>query len=127
VTSVAGPHARSVAVYPVTTLVDALSGASCNTIPTPLRIVYHPKFLTAGTLDIEGEEISYAGSTVAGGNMTLTGVTRCLGLVGPAAHAAGQPVTPVLIGGDSADYQVEMVATGTVGGSIRYARRTVIR
>jgi hypothetical protein len=127
VTSSAGAHSRSDTVYPVTTLVDALSAVSCSTIPSPFRIAYHPKFLTAGTLDIEGEEISYTGSTVAGGNMTLTGVTRCMGLIGPVAHAAGQPVTPVLVGGDSADYQVEMVATGVVGGNIRYARKTVQR
>jgi hypothetical protein len=127
VTSVAGPHSRSDAVYPVTTLVTPLLATSCTTIPVPFQIAYHPKFLTAGTLDIEGEEISYTGSSVTGGNMTLTGVTRCLGSVGPAAHPAGRPVTPVLIGGDSTDYQVEMVATGKLGGSIRYARRTVQR
>ena len=126
VTSTAGPHLRSVAVYPVTTLVTPLS-ASCTAIPVPFQIAYHPKFLTAGTLDIEGEEISYTASSVAGGNMTLTGVTRCMGLVGPVAHAAGQPVTPVLVGGDTADYMVEMVSTGIVGGNVRYARKTVQR
>lgn len=124
VTSSAGSHPRSHIVYPVTTLVDALNN-NCN--PGSFRIAYHPKFLTAGTLDIEGEEISYTGSSVASGNMTLTGVTRCVGSVGPVAHAAGQPVTPVLWGGDSADYQVEMVSTGTVGSDIRYARRTAQR
>lgn len=127
VTSTAGPHSRSDAVYPVTTLVTPLSAASCSAIPAPFQIAYHPKFLTAGTLDIEGEEISYTGSAVAGGNMTLTGVTRCTGLLGPLAHAAGQPVTPVLVGGDSADYQVEMVSTGVMGSNIRYARKTVQR
>jgi hypothetical protein len=127
VTSTAGAHSRSDAVYPVTTLVDALSATSCSTIPAPFRIVYHPKFLTAGTLDIGGEEISYTGSSVAGGNMTLTGVTRCMGLAGPLALAFGYPVTPVLIGGDSASYEVEMVSTGTVGSDIRYARRTAQR
>jgi len=127
VASSAGPHGRSETVYPVTTLVDALLATSCSAIPNPLRIVYHPKFLSAGTLDIEGEEISYVGSTVAGGNMTLTGVTRCVGLLGPLAHAAGRPVTPVLVGGDSADYQVEMVSTGVVGSNVRYARKTIQR
>ena len=125
VASAAGPHARSDAVYPVTTLVTALAN-SCNAIPTPFQIVYHPKFLTAGTLDIEGEEIGYTGSSVAGGNMTLTGVTRCLGL-SIQAHPAGRPVTPVLVNDDTADYQVELVATGTVGANIRYARRTIQR
>ena len=127
VTSVASVHDRGSAVYPVTTLVDALLGTSCTAIPVPLRIVYHPKFLTAGTIDIEGEEISYTDSSVAGGNMTLLGVTRCMGTIGPVAHAAGRPVTPVLIGGDTADYMVEMVATGVVGGNTRYARKTVWR
>jgi hypothetical protein len=126
VSSTAGPHLRSVAVYPVTTLVTPLS-ASCTAIPVPFQIAYHPKFLTVGTLDIEGEEISYTGSSIVGGNMTLTGVTRCQGLVTLAAHAAGQPVTPVLIGGDSADYQAEMVSTGTMGGDTRYARKTIQR
>jgi hypothetical protein len=104
-----------------------LSAVSCGSIPVPFRIAYHPKFLSAGTLDIEGEEISYTGSTAAAGNMTLTGVTRCAGLLGPLAHATGRPVTPVLVGGDSADYQVEIASTGTVGSTIRYARKTVQR
>lgn len=127
VSSSAGAHPRSDAVYPVTTLLTPLSASSCSAIPAPFRIAYHPKFLTAGTIDIEGEEISYTGSSVTGGNMTLTGVTRCVGLLGPVAHAAGQPVTPLLVGGDSADYQVEMVSAGTVDSSIRYARRTAQR
>jgi len=120
-------HPRSDAVYPVTTLLTPMLATSCSTIPNPFRIAYHPKFLTAGTLDIEGEEISYTGSSVAGGAMTLTGVKRCLGTLGPDPHAAGQPVTPVLVGGDSADYEVEAVATGAVGSSIRYARKTIQR
>jgi len=132
VTSAAGSHPRSDAVYPVTTLVNALS-VFCTATPTPtpfppIQIVPNSKFLSAGTIDIEGEEISYTGSSVAGGNMTLTGVTRCVGsMPGPIGHAAGQPVTPVLIGGDSADYEVETVSTGTVGSNIRYARRTIQR
>ena len=120
-------HSRSSAVYPVTILLTPLLVTSCNTIPVPFQIANHPKFLTAGTLDIEGEEISYTGSSVAGGNMTLTGVTRCLGSLGPLAHTAGKPVTPVLIGGDSADYQVEMVSTGTTGSNTRYSRLTAQR
>jgi hypothetical protein len=127
VTNTAGPHSRSDAVYPVTTLVDALSNSSCNALPGPFRIVYHPKFLTAGTLNIGGEEISYTGSSVAGGNMTLAGVTRCVGLQGPLLVPSGYPVTPVLIGGDSASYLAEMVSTGTAGGDTRYARKTVQR
>ena len=118
-------HSRSDAVYPVTTLATNLPN-NCNTI-SKISIVSHTKFLGAGTLDINGEEISYSHSSASGSNLDLTGVTRCLGVVGPALHAVGQPVTPVLIGGDSADYQVEIVSTGTVGGSVRYARKTVQR
>ena len=127
VASIGAAHARSDKVYPVTTLVDALT-ASC-TPPASFRIAAHSKFLSAGTLDIEGEEISYSGSSVTGGNMTLTGVQRCLDTLPPAvpvpiAHNVGQPVTPVLSNGTSASYQVEMIATGTMGSNIRYARKT---
>lgn len=125
VISSATTHARSDTVYPVTTLVDALT-ASCAT-PSSFRIAAHSKFLGAGTLDIEGEEIGYSGSIVTGGNMTLTGVQRCLGVVGPVAHAIGKPVTPVLVNGDSANYQAEMLSTGTMGSNIRYARKTIQR
>lgn len=125
VASTATAHARSDTVYPVTTLVDALV-ASCAT-PSTFRIAAHSKFLSAGTLDIEGEEIGYSGSSVTGGNMTLTGVQRCSGLVGPVAHAIGQPVTPVLTNGDSANYQAEMASTGTMGSNIRFAKKTIQR
>jgi hypothetical protein len=128
VASSATTHARSDTVYPVTTLVDALT-ASCTT-PSSFRIAAHSKFLSAGTLNIEGEEIGYSGSTVTGGNMTLTGVTRCLDSVTPvtpAAHNSNQPVTPILINGDSANYQAEMLSTGTMGNNIRYARKTIQR
>jgi hypothetical protein len=124
-TASAATHARSDTIYPVTTLVDALT-ASCTT-PSTFRIASHSKFLSAGTLDIESEEIGYSGSTVAGGNMTLTGVKRCLGLVVSVAHASGQPVTPVLTNGDSASNQAEILVTGTVGSNIRYARKTIQR
>jgi hypothetical protein len=127
VTSTAGPHSRSDTIYPVTTLITPLSAASCTAIPVPFQIAYHPKFLTAGTLDIGSEEISYTGSSVAGGTMTLTGVTRCMGLQGPLLLPSGYPVTPVLIDGDSASYQAELVSTGTVGGDTRYARKTIQR
>jgi hypothetical protein len=125
VTSAAAAHARSDTVYPVTTLVDALA-ASC-VAPGTFRIAAHAKFLSAGTLDIEGEEIAYSGSSITGGNMTLTGVQRCSGLIGPVAHAIGQPVTPVLVTGDSASYLAEMASTGTMGNNIRYARKTIQR
>ena len=125
VSSATTPHDRSDTVYPVTTLVDALT-ASCTT-PASFRIAAHSKFLSAGTLDIEGEEISYSGSTVTGANMMLTGVKRCLGLVVLVSHAVNQPVTSVLANGDSAKYQAEMMSTGTMGSNIRYARKTIQR
>lgn len=125
VTSVAATHPRSTVVYPVTILRTALP-ANCAPLAA-IQVDAHGKFLGAGTLDIEGEEIAYGGSSTSGGIMTLTGITRCLGAVASVSHAIGQPVTPVLRGGDSASYQVEMSSTGTAGGNTRYVRRTIER
>lgn len=125
VTTVASAHARSANVYPVTILRTVMP-ANCNPLAS-IDVDAHAKFLGAGTLDIEGEEIGYAGSTTTGGTMTLTGITRCLGTVSGVAHAVGEPVTPVLVGGDSANAQVEISSVGTLGGTVRYARRTVQR
>ncbi len=125
VTSLAGAHQRSSAVYPVTILRTAMA-ASCTPLAS-IQVDAHGKFLGAGTLDIEGEEVGYGGSTTSGGTMTLTGITRCLGAVTSVAHAIGQPVTPVLQGGDSAGYQVELAASGSAGGATRHARRTIMR
>jgi type II secretory pathway pseudopilin PulG len=127
----AGTWPRGTTVYPVTTLITPLP-ANCNSVN--IQIVAHPKFLTAGTVNLEDtEEVSYTGSRLTGGVMTLTGVARCqdtqTGPPGntPVAHAAGVPVTPVKVGDDSADYQVEVVSTGTVGGTSRIAHRTIQR
>jgi hypothetical protein len=125
VTSTAAAHSRSTVVYPVTILRTAMA-ANCTPLAS-IQVDAHSKFLGAGTLDIEGEEISYGGSSTSGGTMTLTGITRCLGSVASVSHAAGQPVTPVLQGGESASYQVELVSTGATGTSTRYARRTIER
>jgi hypothetical protein len=128
VTSVASVHSRSDRVYPVTILRTTMA-ANCNAMAS-IQIDANSKFLSAGTLDIEGEEVGYAGSTTSGGTTTLTGIMRCLDattLATPASHAIGQPVTPVLVGGDSADYQVEAISTGTQGTNIRYAKRTIQR
>ena len=125
VTSVAAAHPRSTAVYPVTILRTALP-ASCAAMAS-LQVDAHGKFLGAGTLDIEGEEIGYTGSTTAGGLTTLTGITRCLGAVTSVAHAIGQPVTPLRETGDSGHFQVEISSTGTMGVNVRYARRTIQR
>jgi hypothetical protein len=116
---------RSDTVYPVTILRTALP-ANCAALAS-IQVDTNSKFLSAGTLDIEGEEIAYAGSSTSGGTMTLTAVTRCLGLVASVSHAIGQPVTPVNVGGDSASYEVESISTGTRANSIRYARRTIQR
>jgi hypothetical protein len=125
VTSVAAAHSRSTVVYPVTILRTALA-ANCNPLAS-IQVDAHGKFLSAGTLDIEGEEISYGGSSTSGGTMTLTGIVRCLGSVASVSHAVGQPVTPVLASGESASYQVEMISTGVTGNNTRYVRRTIER
>ena len=125
VTTLAGTHVRSDTVYPVTILRTALL-ADCVSL-TSIQVDANSKFLSAGTLDIEGEEISYNSSSTTGGTTTLSGVTRCLGLTTSVAHAVGQPVTPALVGGDSSDNQVEMISTGAQGTNIRYARRTIQR
>lgn len=121
----AGPHARGSRVYPVTTLIDALPN-NCTGLAA-LRITDHTKFLGAGTLDIEGEEVLYAGSSSAGGIMTLSGVVRCQNGTLSTAHAAGQPVTPVLVDGASPDFEAEISSTGTVDTAVRTERKTVQR
>ena len=125
VSNVASNHARGDVVYPVTILRTVMA-ANCTPLASIL-VDTNPKFLGAGLLDIEGEEISYSGVSIAGGTMTLTGIVRCLGVVNNVAHAVGQPVTPIRVGGDSADYQVELQSTGVAGTNLRYARRTVDR
>jgi hypothetical protein len=125
VVTAAGDFSRGTTIYPVTTLIDALPNSS-NT-PTTFRIAANTKFPSAGTIDIEGEEISYSGSSPAGGNTTLTGIQRCVGPTPCAAHVVGQPVTPLLIGGVTADYQSEINSTGTVGAAARTVKKTVLR
>jgi hypothetical protein len=124
-TSLASAHPRSSSVYPVTILRTTMA-ASCAPLVS-IQVDAHGKFLGAGTLDIEGEEVGYSGSSTAGGLMTLTGITRCLGTVTAAGHAIGQPVTPIRESGDSGHFQVEISSTGTVGANVRYARRTIQR
>ncbi|TAK07765.1 MAG: hypothetical protein EPO39_05840 [Candidatus Manganitrophaceae bacterium] len=124
------PHSRGDVVYPVTTLSVALVN-SC-TAPASFTIATHPKFLGAGTVDIEGEEISYTGSTTAGGTTTLTGVTRCQNGTASAAHNLGRPVTPMLVDTTSPDFEAEVISTGTVGlpitgNAARVVRKTVQR
>jgi hypothetical protein len=127
-------HDRGSRVYPVTTLsvttVDPVG--ACPLTGSNITIATHTKFLTAGMIDIEDEEIGYTGSTVSGGTTTLLGVTRCMNGTAIAGHASGQPVTPLLWDGTSPDYLAEVVSTGTVavtitGNAVRVIRKTVQR
>lgn len=130
----AGAHERSSRVYPVTTLAEPGGLPSSCVAPASFRIATHPKFLGAGTIDIEGEEIRYGGSAISGGQMTLAGVQRCTNGVGPIAHANGAPVTPLLVESPLAapDYEVETTSAGTVntagiGNAVRVVKKTVQR
>ncbi|MGC1454350.1 MAG: hypothetical protein WA946_04070 [Nitrospirota bacterium] len=130
VVTAANDFVRGTAVYPVMTL--SLAGGLTSTCLSPASFTLVAastpiKLLSSGTIDIEGEEINYSGSTVTGTNMTLTGVQRCMNGTGPMAHANGQPVTPVLIGDNTADYQAEITSTGTVGAAVRTVKKTVQR
>lgn len=117
-------HNRGTAVYPVTTLVTAITSVTCSVVPNPFQIAAHGKFLGAGTIDIEGEDITYTGASLGGPNLTLTGVQRS----GPCAtHNAGRPVTPLLINGTGVDYEAEIISQGTVNGAVRSLRKTVQR
>ena len=121
-------HTRGDAVYPLVQLVTPMA-ANCSDMAS-LTIGWNQKFLSAGTLDIQGEEVRYSGSSPSGVNMILTGLQRCLDAasqITPPAHGAGAPVTPVLIGGDSADLQSEVTSTGLVGAATRVIKKTVQR
>jgi hypothetical protein len=121
-------HTRGDAAYPLVQLGTPMA-ANCSDMAS-LTIGWNQKFLSAGTLDIEGEEVRYSGSSVSGVNMILTGLQRCLDAasqITPPAHIAGAPVTPVLIGGDSADLQSEVTSTGAVGAAVRVVKKTVQR
>ncbi len=125
VAGVAGSHARGCVVYPVTTLVDALPN-DCFA-PASFRVMANIKFLSAGTIDIEGEEIAYTGSTTALPNMTLTGVQRCRNSTLSAIHAVGAWVTPLLADGTTPYSEAGIVSNGTVGNAARVASKTVQR
>ncbi|MCR4303777.1 MAG: pilus assembly PilX N-terminal domain-containing protein [Gallionella sp.] len=123
-------HDRGSPVYPVTPLITNL-GLSC-TAPSTIQIVDHLKFLTVGTIsltDLAGntEEISYTGSTRAGGVMTLTGVTRCSNVTGPFAYAPNFPVTPLLDDGTSPDFEAQIFASGAVGSATRQESKSIQR
>lgn len=126
VASTAATHERGDAVYPVTTLISAITSSVCSVVPSPFQIAANSKFLGAGTIDIEGEEIRYTGSSTSGGVMTLTGVSRCQNGAG-ATHAANAGVTPVLIGDVSASYEAYVTSIGTVANTLRQTVKTIQR
>jgi len=125
VTNGAGNHGRGSRVYPVTTLMDALANSCAS--PASFRVAANTKFLSGGTLDIEGEEIGYTGSGTAAGVMTLTGIGRCQNATASAAHAIGQPVTPILWDGTSPDFEAEIMSLGAANNAVRTERKTVQR
>lgn len=126
VASAAATHERGDAVYPVTTLTQAGGLANSCTLPASFTIAANSKFLPAGTVDIEGEEILYTGSSTTGGTTTLTGVIRCQNGAG-AAHALNAGVTPVLIGDVSASYEAYIKSVGTVDNTQRQTVKTIQR
>jgi len=129
VSGVANNHDRAERVYPVTTLATALAN-NCTSLAS-ISLAAHPKFLSAGTIDIQGEEISYTGSSISGGTLTLIGVSRCQNGTVSAAHVVGVPVTPILVDMAGPDFQAELISTGTVslisGNAARIVRKTVER
>ena len=118
-------HDRGDVVYPMTALGTAMPN-DCNYIPT-LLITANSKLLTAGTLDVEGEEIAYGNSLTSGVTTTLIGVQRCQNGSPSAAHASGAPVTSLQIDGSSPDYEAEVASTGTMGAAARIVRKTIQR
>ncbi len=129
-----GTFARGTDVYPVTRLASALVNLGAACVPTTaaaFNIDAHSKFLAAGTITIDPEDISYTGSSTAGGVTTLTGVTRCMNGTS-SAHAVLDPVIPVLNDGAAPDYEALLFSTGTVGGAplgsaARVVQKTVQR
>lgn len=129
ISGTASAYDAGVRVYPVTTLSTNLSN-NCNAL-TSISVAAHPKFLAAGTITIGLEEISYAGSSSAGGTRTLTGVSRCQNGTTSAAYSSGAPVAPMLYNIAPPNFQAELVSTGAVslvsGSAARVVRKTVER
>jgi len=123
---IATTQPRGTPVYPVTT-VSTLTSSGCASTAS-VRLVAHPKFLNAGTINIEGEEIQYTGSSTTAGVTTLTGITRCVdGASAGPAYAVGTPVTPVLFADVSTSYEAQINSTGAVGNTSRTEQKTVQR
>ncbi len=129
VSGTANGHNRNDRVYPVTTLSVGLPNSCAS--PASVSLAAHPKFLAAGTIDIQGEEISYTGSSTSGVILTLTGISRCQNATPSANHGAGVPVTPILVDGGASDFEAELISTGSVslisGNAMRVVRKTVKR
>ena len=121
----AQPHERASRVYPVTQLRTALPN-NCTALAS-INLDANTKFLGAGTLDIEGEEFLYRGSSTSGGTMTLTSVLRCQNGTLSASHGIGVPVTPILWDNSGVDFEAEVFSTGTQGNAQRFSRRSVQR
>ncbi|MEW6684082.1 MAG: hypothetical protein AB1451_14380 [Nitrospirota bacterium] len=132
-----GTFLRGTRVYPVTTLAANLAPVAAACTPTPsaatIQINPHSKFLAAGTIVVETEEITYTGSSTAGGVTTLTGIVRCVNSQSSGTpHGPGYPVTTLLVDGVTPDYQTFLSSTGAVGGAplgsaTRVVQKTVQR
>ena len=123
---------RGTSVYPATTLLTPNPlPANCN--PVTITLTANSKLLSAGTLNVydrttlDSEEISYHGSSTAGGVMTLTGVQRCQNGTVAATVNAGDPVTTINNDGAFPDAEVEIVSSGSVGNALRIVRKVVQR
>jgi hypothetical protein len=133
-----GTYPRGTRVYPVFILRTLLNPLALGCGPTPsaaFDIDTHSKLLPMGTLDVEGEEISYKGTTPSAtpGRTTLTGVVRCVnGQTTTGSHGSGYPMTPLLNDGVAPDFEAFPVSTGTVGAgplgtAVRVVQKTVQR
>jgi hypothetical protein len=132
VASAAANHPRGSNVYPVVQLANGLPNSCASpasiSITVPSTNVNQIKFLSAGTLDVLGEEIMYTGYSTSGANtLILTGIQRCQGPTASVAANVNDPVTPVLDGGVTANNQAEVASTGTVGTAVRTVKKTVQR
>jgi hypothetical protein len=124
--SAAVDHPNRSNVYPVALLTSGFA-ASCSPLVS-ITASANAKFLSSGTINILGEDIAYAGVTFAGGNMTFTGLQRCMSGSGPVAANAGDPVTPILDGVSAvANVESEITSTATVGAASRTIKKTVTR
>jgi hypothetical protein len=113
-------HPRGHSVYPVSTTSTNMPNNCNDMVSLVLAAPTNTKFLSAGTLDIQGEEVFYSGTSTVGGNLTLTGIQRCQG--GTPTSGNNLPATPV----QSID-QVETISIATVGAAARTVKKTMQR